>query len=116
MTPGVARPQRKWWRDLALLLSLIAVVLNVVALFLLAANASVPAHYIQPLPNVEEAQRLALPYWGLLILMLVAAAASITVRLRGHSRTAMWLGAVQLLPLGILAVLVAASAVLYEIS
>jgi len=97
---------RSWWGSLVFPLSLLLALLNGLALFFTASWVSVPEHQAvpngQPLLSAEAAAAQAAPLWGLLILIGLAVVASLIAELRGHARMAMWLGAIQLLPVGLL--------------
>jgi hypothetical protein len=112
---GPRPPVGDWWSGLVFPLSFIAAMLNGMVLFFGATWSSVPEHHGipdgQPLPTAEAAAQAGLPFWGLLVIVIASAVASFVAELRGRSRAALWFGAVQLLPAGVLIASILFSAV-----
>ena len=115
---GTASPSQPggWWGGLMFPLSLLAAVANSLVLFFVANWTSVPEHRATPPgqapATVETAAMGALPLWGLLLVVVVAAVACFIAELRDRPRIAMRLAAVQLLPVGLLIIGMIASAFL----
>jgi len=91
-----------WWGDLVFSLSMLAALANALILFFMANWASVPEHRTTPDSQVqvaaEAAAAAALPFWGLLFVVVVAGMACFIAQLRDRQQIAMRLAAVQLLP------------------
>ena len=91
---------------LAFLVSVPLALLNGVALFFMAGWNSVPAHHAVPngqaLPSPEAAAAAGLPFWGLLVIVTLAFAASIIAATQGHARLAAGIATVQFAPIVLL--------------
>ena len=91
-----------WW-GLIFPLSLLVAVVNSLVLFFVANWASVPEHRATPddqaQATAEATATGALPVWGLLVVVVVAAVACFIAELRDQPRIAMRLAALQLLPI-----------------